>query len=451
MHTPLPCVKCLLIAAIDHKGILVATDMHTSHTSLGFFAGAKNSSFCSAIAALIVLSASPMTDAAIFRCVDANGVNTFSDRTCDTKKDVDAVAAAGESRGGSDTFAHRPDSAREKIAAQILELLRIAPAEPETPVMRRTVDDAAPDLVKGLDPDNANWTPANGRWHMVSEFVKSDLRKDVQSSLRTSTSQVSRITAREYAAHAKDVDMEALLAFLKTPDGTRYVAFQNELRPQLYSALSAVQAQEPIPETPISETDLRQRKRLLSMALEYRVFKEGGGPSTAELQPGSPTIMENAARREGTALDTMYAEYQAFLAPLQAFADSETARHFYAAIEPALRTELALSSTATTDFAEQEFDRYVQRWRAYYGPGVRVTTRTTVNIRGRFISYSQTTQTNNMNIATRSAESMALQCEQREGSAYQQSHGSVRDYNAQALAMKAIQSRCRAEQHLPSL
>ena len=421
-----------------NKGIPAAMDMQTAHQRVRLF-----------ILAMIALSVSPFADAAIFRCVDANGATTYSDRACDTKKDLDAAAAANDARGGSDTFAHRPDSPREKTAAQILELLRIAPAEPETMVMQRTVDDAAPDLVKGLDPDNANWTPANGRWHTVSEFVKSDLRRDVQSSLRVSTSQVSRITAREYAARAKDFDMEAMLAFLKTPDGTRYVSFQNEIRPQLYSALSAVQAQEPMPETAVSDVDLRQRKRLLAIALEYRVFKDGGGPSTAELRPGSPTIMENAARREGTALDALYSEYEGFLIPLQTFADSDTAKHFYAAIEPALRTQLALSSTATTDFAEQEFDRYVQRWRAYYGPTVRVTTRTTVNIRGRYISYTQTSQTTMT--AARSAENMALQCEQRENNAYQQAHGSVRDYNAQAVAMRAIQNRCRAEQHLPAL
>src|ERR1700730_240575 len=90
------------------------------------------------------------------------------------------------------------------------------------------------------------------------------------------------------------------------------------------------------------------------------------------------------------------------------------------AIEPALRTEIALSSTATTDFAEQEFGRYVQRWRAVYGPPLRVTTRTTISIRGRIVSIAHTTQST-LTVAG-SPEGMAIQCEQRDGNAYQQLH-----------------------------
>jgi hypothetical protein len=53
--------------------------------------------------------------------------------------------------------------------------------------------------------------------------------------------------------------------------------------------------------------------------------------------------------------------------------------------------------------------------------------------------------------AAGSPEAMAIQCEQREGNAYQQSNRASRDYNAEAAALRAIQSRCRAEQRLPPL
>lgn len=400
--------------------------------------------------ACALLSLNAAAPAAIFRCVDANGINTYSDRTCDSKTGPDTPPpSAASASGGSETYANRPDSEREKKAARILELLHITPVEPETLVLRRTVDDAAPDLVKALDPDNDRWTPANGRWYSVSEFVKADLRRDVQSALRASTAQTARISAREYAVRATDSEMDALSTFLATPDGTRYVAFQNEIRPLLYETLSQLLAQEPmLPETP-GDLVLRQRRQILSLALEYRIVKDGGRPSTVEWRPGSETVAENAARREGTALDALYSEYETFLPPLQAFTGSATAKRFFAAVEPALRTETALSSTATTDFAEQEFDKYAQRWRAIYGPAVRVSTRTTVSIRGRVVSIAHTTQTT-MN-ASGSPEAMAIQCEQRDYNIYQQSHRTSRDNNAQAAALKDIQDRCRVEQRLPPL
>jgi hypothetical protein len=404
-----------------------------------------------ALLGLLLLSNSE-AQAGIYRCIDANGTSTFSDRACEPKKSPDSPAPTASSGGatGSETYARRLDSPREKKAAHILDLLRIAPVEPEGMLLRRTVDDAAPDLVKALDPDNGAWTPANGRWHSVSEFVKADLRRDAQLALRSSTAQVAQITAREYAAHANDSDMDALSAFLTTPEGTRYIAFQNEIRPLLYSALSSVLAQEPAPPNEPSELELRQRRQLLYMTLEYRIVKDGGGPSSVELQPGSNTVVENAVRREGTALDALFGEYEASLPSFQAFTDSATAKHFFAAVEPALRTELALSSTATTDFAEQEYDRYLQRWRAMYGPGMRVTTRTTIYIRGRMVSISHTVITHPTS-ASQSPEAMAIQCEQRENSAYQVTHRFVTNYNARATELKAIQNRCRAEQRLPPL
>jgi Domain of unknown function (DUF4124) len=397
--------------------------------------------------ALMLLSA--VARSAIYRCVDANGTSTFADRPC-ADAHSDRPSSPGNSAGsGSELNANHDDSDREKKAARILDELRITSAEPETPVLQRTVDEAAPDLVKALDPDNAAWTPANGRWHSVSEFVKADLRRDVQSALRASTAQNEMMTAREYAARAKDSDLDALSAYLATADGTRYIAFQSYMRPLLYEARSAMLAQEAIPAQVPSDAVLRQRKQLLSMALAYRVAKDGGGPAPAELQLGSTTVVEYAARQEGTALDALYAEYEAFLPAFQAFTDSPTAKHFFAAVEPAMRTERALSSTATTDFAEMEFDKYAQRWHAIYGPQVRVAARTTVVIRGRTVSISRTA---NLAVsAAGSPEAMAIQCEQREYARYQSAHAASRDPNAQAAAYSGIQGRCRAEQRLPPL
>lgn len=393
---------------------------------------------------------SAASPAGVYRCIDADGTSTFSDRACEPKKSTESKPA--DTSSSSEPAAHHQDGPREKKAAHILDVLRIAPTEPQMMLLRRTVDDAAPDLVKAVDPDNGNWTPASGRWHMVSEFVKADLRRDVQAALRSSTLQVAQIAARQYAARANDADMDAMTAFLNTPDGSRYIAFQNEIRPLLYEARSEIEAQEPPPENIPTEQEFRQRRQLLSLTLEYRIAKENGtsAPAAAGLLPGSATVIENAVRREGTALDTLFNEYESSLPAFQSFTDAATTRHFFVAVEPALRTELALSGNATTDFAEQEFEKYFTRWRAYYGPGVWVNTRNTVLIRGRTVFVSHTTTTHFANNPPQ-PELMAIQCEQREENLYQVTHRYVTDYAARTAAHKEIQSRCRAEQHLPPL
>jgi hypothetical protein len=187
----------------------------------------------------------------------------------------------------------------------------------------------------------------------------------------------------------------------------------------------------------------------LSLNLEYRIARDGGGPPSADLAAGSAAVSEYSARHDGLALDALVEEYEPYLPQFHAFNDSPTAKKLFRALEPAVRTYMALSSTATTDFAQMELDTYFLRWHAVYGPPRKSSARTTVLIRGRMVAISHTTQTT-INAAG-SPEGMAIACEQREDNQYQNTRRLPADNNAQAAALKAIQNRCRAEQRLPPL
>jgi hypothetical protein len=384
--------------------------------------------------------------AAVFRCVDANGVSTYADRPCQPNENEDQ----GQSRAAASSDSEpQLNKAKTKKAARILDLLRIAPSEPEAFLLQRTVDDAAPDLVQALDPDNTRWTPANAKWHSVLEFVKADMRRDVQTALRRSANEMSRVTAQQFAARADEADLDAALTFLGSGDGARYLALDSEVRHIVYDALDSLLAQEPIPDDAPTEATLRRRQELLSLTLDYRILKDGGGPPSADLFAGSAAVADYSARHDGLALDALIDEYEPYLPQFHAFTDSPATKKLLRALEPAVRTYTALSSTETTDFAEMELDKYFPRWRAVYGPPVKSTARTTVMIRGRMVMISQTTQ---MTInAAGSPEGMAIACEQREENLYQNSHRSTSDNNTQAAALRAIQNRCRSEQRLPPL
>jgi len=159
--------------------IYLATDMRTSPYTLASSARAPHRRAIGASVAGVLLSLSATAHATIFRCVDANGTSTYSDRMCDSPKEAEPRPSGANAIGSdADTFGHRPDSPREKKAAHILDLLHIAPAEPETLVLQWTVDDAAPDVVKALDPDNELWTPANGRCLFVAELCRLRIQRN---------------------------------------------------------------------------------------------------------------------------------------------------------------------------------------------------------------------------------------------------------------------------------
>ncbi len=399
-------------------------------------------------AALICLAicAGSSVRAAVFQCVDANGVNTYSDRPCAPNESENLGQARAAASSNPEPLLN---SAKTKKAARVLDLLRIAPSEPEAFLLQRTVDDAAPDLVQALDPDNVRWTPANAKWHSVLEFVKADLRRDAQTALRRSASEMSRVTAQQFAARADEADLDALLTFLGSGDGARYLALDSEVRHIVYDALDSLLAQEPIPDETPSAATLRRRQELLSLTLDNRIVEDGGGPPRSGLYVGSAAVADYSARHDGLALDALIDEYEPYLPQFHAFTDSPTAKKLLRALEPAMRTYRALSSAETTDFAAMELNKYFARWRAVYGPPIKSTARTTVVIRGRMVMISQTTQ---MTInAAGSPEAMAIACEQREDNLYQNAHRSSSDYNTQAAALKAIQNRCRSEQRLPPL
>jgi hypothetical protein len=392
------------------------------------------------------LCAGSSVRAAVFRCVDANGANTYADRPCAPNKSEDQGQAGAAASSDSQL---QLNSGKAKKAARILDLLRIAQSEPETFLLQRTVDDAAPDLVQALDPDNARWSPANGKWHTVLEFVKADLRRDVQTALRRSASEMSRVTAQQFAARADEADMDAVLTFLASADGARYLALESEVRHILYDALDSLLAQEAVPEETPNAATIRRRQELLSLTLDYRIVKDGGGPPPSDLYAGSAAVVDYSARHDGLTLDALIDEYEPYLPQFHAFTDSPTTKKLIRALEPAMRTYRALSSVETTNFAEMELDKYFPRWRAVYGPPMNSIARTTVIIRGRSVMISQTTQ---MTInAAGSPEGMAIACEQREVNLYQNAHRSTPENNTQAAALKAIQNRCRSEQRLPHL
>jgi len=401
-------------------------------------------------ATLVTFLLAGSSQAAIYRCVESDGTNTYSDKPCapplPATTDQDAAADARR----TSTPANPVDRTEDTKAAQILQLLRLTSSpESDSATAQRTVDLIAPDLVKQLDPANPAWTPQQPKWHTVLEFVKADLRKDVQPALRTSELQSAQAAAHVYAAHAQVADMDALLKFLNSPDGARYIAFQNVLKSISNQALASLMAQEPAtPEDP-SESALKHREQLLSLGIDSRIAVDGGGTPKGPASPGSSSILEITARREGTALDALFSEYGNFVPAFTAFTQSTTAKHFFAAAEPALRMSAAQSSIAVGVFADTEMSNYGPRWAAFYGPPVRGTGRVTTVVRAGTMGVVSTRQVN-YDGGRVARESAAIQCEQREDANYNRTHPRTSEINSQA-ALKAIQNTCRGEQNLPAL
>jgi hypothetical protein len=145
-------------------------------------------------------------------------------------------------------------------------------------------------------------------------------------SRRRSASEMSRLATQQFSARADETDLDAVLTFLGSGDGARYLALQSEVRHIVYDALDSLVVQEPIPDETPSVATLRRRQELLSLTLDYRIVKDGGGPSPSDLYAGSAAATDYSARHDGLALDALIDEYEQYLPQFHAFTDSPTAK-----------------------------------------------------------------------------------------------------------------------------
>jgi Domain of unknown function (DUF4124) len=397
---------------------------------------------------LLGLLLATTSSAGIFQCIDAKGMKTFSDKPCAPSSPDPESQSAGPNPKASPMPELQALSAKQIKARQVLLQLRIA-IEALTPDSGQAIiEEISPELVRDLDPNNKFWNPQNGRWHSMLEFIKGDLRKDIGAAIRAGNDDILKRVSIEYASHAQEADLDALLKYINSAEGGRYVAFQNVVHSINAQSLRELMEQQPVtPEEP-SALVLKQRASLLSLSLDARIAADGGGPASNKPSLGSAAVLENTARRQGTALDVLWHEYEPDVANFGAFNKGEAARHFFVAVEPAYRTAAALTGVTPEVFADQEAFKYGERWQANYGPPIRIVqSSTTVVVRNRYTSTVVTSRTA-VPVGGMSPEYMALQCEQREGTAYRARNNRYTDSNAQAAALKSIQDRCRIEQRL---
>jgi hypothetical protein len=141
----------------------------------------------------------------------------------------------------------------------------------------------------------------------------------------------------------------------------------------------------------------------------------------------------------------LLAEYGSNIPNFVAFTQSQTARHFFAAVEPAYRAARTNTNATAEGFASTEESKYGQRWQAQYGPRQRVTV---IRSRNGLSTLTVATSGTVFNSRSLTAESMATQCEQRESSQYLARNRKL-DPASRSVEVKRIQNQCRTEQNLP--
>jgi hypothetical protein len=392
--------------------------------------------------------------ATVYHCVAPDGTSTYSDAPCtSTSQPRDPSPPSSMAPSNGSVGAVPPPmlighgavtiiDGKEAKAAELLELLRptshaIDPSAASTLNAKLL----AAYLVRQLDPANPAWTPQNPKWSPLLDLVTSDIRNDVQ--LSNTAAGVAQATAREYAAHADEVDIDALLQYLHSPQGVRYVEFQIALNSIYIDATKSLMQQQPVPADQPDETTLKERMQLLALStiIRAQAADPGARPDVAAV---GPTLLQNAAVREGVELGALSHKYERDLPGFISLTQSALGRRYFAAYGTALRTETAVSSRLTKDFAAAEESKYQSRWRKAYG----ITPASPAN-------GPPTTLTAAPRMAppgaTGPAELAAMQCESDANQKYVLSHKPLPDTATQIAAMVVMRDKCRADLKLPPM
>jgi hypothetical protein len=407
---------------------------------------------CASIAPLVIALGWPVAGfAAIHHCIAPDGTSTYSDEPCTSAAQPGTAppeSAAAPTNAQPLTSAPRSAlaaSGKDAKAEQLLQLLQpTTHALDPVAASNRRAELMAPYLVRQIDPANPSWNSQNPKWNFLLQLVVSDIRSDVQ--LSHTAADIAQATAREYSAHADEADIDALIQYLHTPQGIRYIEFQGAVNAIYVSALKSLMKQESMPAEPPNDVTLKERRQLLGLSFAVITqVADLGSQSDPSVSAVAPMLVENAAARGGVALDRLSQKYGSDVAGFVAFTESALGRRFFAAYAPALRAGTSATQQVAKNFAALEESKYMNRWRQAYG--VAPTSSPPAQAMPVHLGPPKMVPDG----AKDPVELAAMQCESKANSEYVRSHKPLPDTDTQYAALISIRDKCRADLKLPPM
>lgn len=250
-----------------------------------------------------------------------------------------------------------------------------------------SVDAFAALELRVIAPNDPTWKRDNPQWVALFNVIRQDLHRDLQPAIRAQETDNARLLDYTLASHLAAGEVRQLLAFYRSEEGRRYMAFQQRL--------SAIQAQgmseltvglagggmDPslLPHELPSQRVLDERQRMLANSWLSLLLRDVM-PNMDATEPGTDSqgdgIVESmlgvVAKTHGTELGDLRRQYRSDLRQFDAFQKSRAVKALVSALRE-LGKQKAASSVGTPDAFKAALDRSIAAntpsWKAAYEAG----------------------------------------------------------------------------------
>lgn len=241
----------------------------------------------------------------------------------------------------------------------------------------RMLDRLATSATRELGKGSNGWnTSSNPKWTVVFNRVRSDLETDkslILSSWRSASKALGDQYIEDIASEMKPTDVDKILSYYDSPEGSRYEAFLHRINAVFVSgelipftngrASSAVKK-------PTSE-ELKQYSRMVRLSSLFQSVAATAQIDSAAHRDTSGYeaigfIAGAAINRNTPELESLNQKYASDLSAFEAFGKSEPPQNFYRAMADAGKKLSASSSNPDKAALNAAMKKRGAEWRALY-------------------------------------------------------------------------------------
>jgi hypothetical protein len=222
------------------------------------------------------------------------------------------------------------------------------------------VDAAVPYLTAHVAPNDPTWNSTHPRWRSVSALIGRNLRSDADAQFSETEAAFVENAVRAMSDGVVREDLDAALAFFRSPTGRRFLDLQQSL---FNLSIEVSLERETVAGSPSVE-NLDARKRVLGLWLPLVFIRVMSGPETADRAMDGP--YQSFSRLRARELDVLARQYAEDLPQSEQFLQSASFRRIVDAEEAA---EHKTPEPDFTTFFAAEAKRHASEWQAAFrGP-----------------------------------------------------------------------------------
>jgi hypothetical protein len=217
------------------------------------------------------------------------------------------------------------------------------------------VDAAVPYLTANASPNDPTWNSTHPRWRSVSALIGRNLRADAEAQFSEAESAIVESAVRAMSDGVVHEDLDAALAFFRSPTGHRFLELQRSLSDL---SIEINLERETVVGSPSVE-NLDARKRVLGLWLPIVFIRVMYGTETADRAMEAP--YQSFSRLRGRELDALARQYAEDMPQSEQFLQSASFRRIVDAQKAA---EHKTREPDLASFFTAEAKQHAAEWQA---------------------------------------------------------------------------------------